>query len=59
MDGDADCVHFIVRLEFPRDLRSIIESTSDLDVRADYVDGPVDHLGKVKFGNSYEFGQAD
>jgi hypothetical protein len=48
-----------VRLEFPKELRELIQSVDEvLEVPADYVDGPIDHIGKVKFGNSYDFGQS-
>jgi len=49
-----------VRLEFPRELEGWIRSVDpQLEIPVDFVDGKVDHLGKVKFGNSYNFGQSD
>jgi len=46
-----------MRLEFPNELKALVESAEDLEVSVDFVDGDVDHLGKVKFGNSYNFDQ--
>jgi len=48
-----------MRLRLPRDLRPVIEGTKDLEVPADFVDGGIDHLKAVKFGNSYDFGQSE
>ncbi|KAF8579387.1 hypothetical protein K439DRAFT_1359683 [Ramaria rubella] len=48
-----------MRLELPRELQPILESLSDLEVPADFIEGPVDHLGVVKYGNAYDFGQID
>jgi hypothetical protein len=49
----------LVCLDFPRELQSIIESVEGLEIPANFVNGKVDHLGKVKFGNTYDLRQSD
>jgi hypothetical protein len=49
----------LVRLDFLRESQSIIESVEGFGIPANFVNGKVDHLGKVKFGNAYDLRQGD